>query len=250
MRKVRRAAVRGDHEKHDVVDDLLVRQALREHEGDHVAERRALPALQLGPPLLDGPSDGVPPAAARGEAPAEGAEGQVDRDRPDAPHQLLELRPELPPDGGVPPEAEDGRAHDVEREQLHGRHHGYGAPAAPLRVEVAPDLVVHAGDVPLDGVHPEELDHHGPDAAVLVADHLPDRPSADHPGQGLGCLGGHRVAGEDELVGGEADEEGRRAAEEGQPRHGAVRGDAAPEPVVGGVGAEGADQAKRLPDER
>jgi len=75
--------VRGNHEKHDVVDDLLVRQALREHEGDHVAERRALPALQLGPPLLDGPSDGVPPAAARGEAAAVGGEGQVDRDRPD-----------------------------------------------------------------------------------------------------------------------------------------------------------------------
>ena len=103
--------MRGDHEKHDVVDDLLVRQALREHEGDHVAGRRALSALQLGPPLLDDPSDGVPPAAARGEAAAVGGEGQVDRDRPDAPHQLLELHPELPPDG-VPPEAEDGRARE------------------------------------------------------------------------------------------------------------------------------------------
>ena len=70
-------AVRGNHEKHDVVDDLLVRQALREHEGDHVAGRRALPALQLAPPLLDDPSDGVPPAAARREAPAVGGEGKV-----------------------------------------------------------------------------------------------------------------------------------------------------------------------------
>ena len=110
--------VRGNHEKHDVVDDLLVRQALREHEGDHVAERRALPALQLGPPLLDDPRDGAPPAPAGGEAPSEPGEWQVQRDRPNALHQLLELRRQLPPGRRTPSQAgtsPEGRLPDAAR---------------------------------------------------------------------------------------------------------------------------------------
>jgi hypothetical protein len=86
-----------------------------------------------------------------------------------------------------------------------------------VSVEVAPDLGVHADDVPLDGVQPEELHHHGPDAGVLVAHHVADRPPAYHAAEGLAVHGGQRGAGEEELVGGGADEEGRPVPEEGQP---------------------------------
>ena len=110
--------VRGDHEEHDIVRDLLVGEALGEHVGDDVVGRRALPALQLGPPLPDDPSDGAPPTPAGGKAPAEPGEGQVERDRPDALHQLLELRRQLPPGRRTPSQAgtsPEGRLPDAAR---------------------------------------------------------------------------------------------------------------------------------------